>query len=166
MVGDREKCLAAGCDDYISKPITPQGLRDVLIRYIPGADDTTATGDLDPTDTIQTVSAPDAETAASTTIDQLRERFLAGLPERTQILEEAWRTGNREAIGRAAHQLKGTAGAYGLSRIAQAAAAVEVLADGKNVSSDLQPAVNELLRLCQQAGQAGCSGQPDTLPQE
>jgi PAS domain S-box-containing protein len=34
MVGDREKCLSAGCDDFITKPLTPQELKDVVTRYI------------------------------------------------------------------------------------------------------------------------------------
>ena len=33
MVGDKERCLAAGMDDYITKPIRRQELADVLKRY-------------------------------------------------------------------------------------------------------------------------------------
>ena len=35
MTGDREKCLAAGMDDYISKPINFEGIRDVIFRNVP-----------------------------------------------------------------------------------------------------------------------------------
>jgi CheY-like chemotaxis protein len=34
MVGDREKCLAAGADDYISKPIDVDRLITVLNTYL------------------------------------------------------------------------------------------------------------------------------------
>lgn len=36
MMGDREKCLSVGMDDYISKPIDPKLLLDMLARWLPG----------------------------------------------------------------------------------------------------------------------------------
>jgi len=37
MGGDRERCLAAGMDDYVSKPYTKQQLREALARWLPAA---------------------------------------------------------------------------------------------------------------------------------
>jgi len=33
MKGDREKCIASGMDDYISKPIKPKGLLEMVQRW-------------------------------------------------------------------------------------------------------------------------------------
>jgi CheY-like chemotaxis protein len=33
--GDREKCLAVGMNDYISKPVSPQALADRLEKWLP-----------------------------------------------------------------------------------------------------------------------------------
>jgi CheY-like chemotaxis protein len=35
MIGDREKCIAAGMDDYISKPIDTLALVGMLQRWLP-----------------------------------------------------------------------------------------------------------------------------------
>ena len=37
MVGDRERCLAVGMDDYLSKPFTLQQLEAVIQRWLPAS---------------------------------------------------------------------------------------------------------------------------------
>jgi two-component system, cell cycle response regulator DivK len=36
MVGDREKALAAGCDEYLSKPIDVRSLKGMVLRFLDG----------------------------------------------------------------------------------------------------------------------------------
>ena len=38
MTGDRERCVEAGMDDYVSKPVTPQALAEVLEKWLPARD--------------------------------------------------------------------------------------------------------------------------------
>ncbi len=43
MTGDRERCLQAGMDDYLTKLIRPQELTELLARYSPAGSTETST---------------------------------------------------------------------------------------------------------------------------
>ncbi len=42
MQGDREKCLEAGMNDYLSKPVNPQAVAEMLEKWLPNEKETTA----------------------------------------------------------------------------------------------------------------------------
>lgn len=39
LAGDRERCLESGMDDYLSKPMKPEQLREILTRWLPDPED-------------------------------------------------------------------------------------------------------------------------------
>jgi CheY-like chemotaxis protein len=38
LEGDRDKCIAAGCDDYVPKPINRDKLYEIVGKYVQGLD--------------------------------------------------------------------------------------------------------------------------------
>ncbi len=120
MEGDRERCLNAGMDDYISKPVRSKAILDVLLRHFsaggpdgrfPGPTMVDATeGGADPGDSaLDVAQLLDISDRDEETIGELIVEFMKDAPVYLDELENAIRTGDQEGIHKEAHRLKGLA---------------------------------------------------------
>jgi HPt (histidine-containing phosphotransfer) domain-containing protein len=124
--GDREKCIAAGMDDYIAKPFTPQQLYQTLARATgdesaqaapaaPQAPAPTAAreaGQIIDRSTLDSLSRIDPE-GAEGFVRGIVDLFLEHTPPRLEALARGVRDGDAEDVARIAHTLKGSCGNVG-----------------------------------------------------
>jgi signal transduction histidine kinase/DNA-binding response OmpR family regulator len=128
MKGEEERCLAAGIDAYLVKPMSIERLRATLQRWLPIQEESSATG---PADQSQPTAAIDRDVLAAwlgddcAAIDSLLRTFSATVVETEREIDAASRTGNLATLTAAAHKLKGAAQAVGATGVGAAASALE-----------------------------------------
>jgi CheY-like chemotaxis protein/HPt (histidine-containing phosphotransfer) domain-containing protein len=123
LAGERERCLAAGMDDYLSKPVDPEQLRRVLQRWAPAraepqAPPAAAAAPDGPIDarTIQALRALDG--GQGRVLEEVASAFLRAGPQKLARLRAALREDDRAALQRTAHGLKGNCGNVGARELA------------------------------------------------
>ena len=117
MSGDRTRCLDAGMDDYVSKPISAIAVSEALARVIEGcraALDAAAQNAATSAEASYAPSPFDFVAALAKFngdrdfLDQLFVLFLDTAPEMMQSLKSAVEQRDLHAAGEAAHLIKGT----------------------------------------------------------
>jgi two-component system, sensor histidine kinase and response regulator len=134
MKGDRERCIEAGMDGYVSKPISGPELKQAIADALHQRGGTGFAGSL--TDQKEK-AAPPASIAwdMNKTLERLGgdqelfreviEIFLDDLPKHMATLRRAIADGDAEGIERTAHTLKGELGYLGILEISQRARDME-----------------------------------------
>ena len=134
MKGDQERCLQAGMDDYISKPIEPQELLDAIEKWTKSFDCVKAPPQPGKSKKdAQIKKIPIHLEIALLRFDgdkeffkEMLQEFLNYAPEQLQILDEAINKGDVKAVEREAHSLKGAAGNLGAKDIANLSLKLEL----------------------------------------
>jgi len=123
LQGDRERYLAAGMDDYLSKPVAPAQLFETIARVLSlPVQDTRRSSE--PSGTDEAFDPATALARVNGDMELLRElvrMFLEECPRMMARLREALAAGDPSALERTAHQFKGAVGHFG-ARAAVAAA--------------------------------------------
>ncbi|MEK6249608.1 MAG: response regulator, partial [Planctomycetales bacterium] len=156
MAEDRDKCMKVGCDDYVSKPCSPEELLETIARHLSQPIPKTHTDISGTTREFRGIMTAEGITDAQRS--KWLEQFIGGLQDRVEQLELALREEDISLLTKEVHTLHGTAASFGFDCLAGPALEIEKQARSGVDLQELQDTVAELINLCKQANGAKSDG--------
>src|SRR5207237_51516 len=120
LEGDREKCLAAGMDDYISKPVKPEELARVLDTFLADAGQSLENGGAPPQEISPPVDMERLRLAMGEDpkeVSDIRCGYLEQMSESLERLSAAIESGDAGQVDLIAHNCAGVSANCGMSAV-------------------------------------------------
>lgn len=107
MKQDREASLAAGCSDYITKPVNKLDLYHIVYKY------------LEPGDGVAEISREPDNNIIDNDPDiiNLKNKFIESLPVKLEKIQKAFELNHFDVVKTEVHKLKGLGGSFGCSEL-------------------------------------------------
>ena len=138
MKGDKERCIAAGMDGYLSKPIRPQELDAVLDSYTSSASTPTSTAQaaapLASDSSIDVEELMERIDGDRTLLAELAEIFREEYPKQMRMAYEALAANDAAAVRKIGHSLKGALANLAATDASGLAASVEAIGKSGDLS--------------------------------